>query len=67
MQISIPTLPEDSLCGLYGIPKVATLFSRVFDHGGIGSNDIINNWDAIGRIAKWAIELLPYEITYKPC
>ena len=29
-------------------------------------NDIINNRDAIGRIAKWAIELLPFEITYKP-
>ena len=29
-------------------------------------NDIINNWDATGRIAKWAIELLPFEITYKP-
>ena len=25
-------------------------------------NDIINNRDAIGRIAKWAIELLPFEI-----
>ena len=30
-------------------------------------NDIINNRDATGRIAKWAIELLPFEITYKPC
>ena len=30
-------------------------------------NDIINNQDATGRIAKWAIELLPFEITYKPC
>src|SRR5512140_1103873 len=29
-------------------------------------NDIINNLDATGRIAKWAIELLPYNITYKP-
>ena len=29
-------------------------------------NDIINNRDATGRIAKWAIELLPFEITYKP-
>ena len=27
-------------------------------------NDIINNRDAIGRIAKWAIELLPFDITY---
>ena len=30
-------------------------------------NDIINNRDATGRIAKWAIELLPFEIVYKPC
>ena len=29
-------------------------------------NDIINNWDATDRIAKWAIEPLPFEITYKP-
>ena len=29
-------------------------------------NDIINNRDATGRIAKWAIELLPFDITYKP-
>ena len=28
-------------------------------------NDIINNWDAIGRIAKWTIEALPFEIIYK--
>ena len=25
-------------------------------------NDIINNRDATGRIAKWAIELLPFDI-----
>ena len=29
-------------------------------------NDIINNCDATGRIAKWAIDLLPFDITYKP-
>ena len=29
-------------------------------------NDIINNHDATRRIAKWAIELLPFDITYKP-
>ena len=28
-------------------------------------NDIINNRDATGCIAKWAIKLLPFEITYK--
>ena len=29
-------------------------------------NNIINNRDATGRIAKWVIELLPFDITYKP-
>ena len=29
-------------------------------------NDIINNHDATGRIAKWAIELLSFDIIYKP-
>ena len=29
-------------------------------------NDIINNRDPTGRIAKWAIELLPFDIIYKP-
>jgi hypothetical protein len=29
-------------------------------------NDIINNRDATGQIAKWAIELLPFQISYQP-
>ena len=29
-------------------------------------NDIINNRDATGQIAKWPIKLLPFDITYKP-
>ena len=29
-------------------------------------NDIINNRDTTSRIAKWAIELSPFEIVYKP-
>ena len=29
-------------------------------------NDIINTRDPMGRIAKWAIEILPFDITYKP-
>ena len=28
--------------------------------------DIIRNKDATGRVAKWAIELGPYHITYEP-
>ena len=29
-------------------------------------NDIINNRGATSQIAKWAIKLLPFDITYKP-
>ena len=29
-------------------------------------NDIINNREATDHIAKWAIKLLPFKITYKP-
>jgi ribonuclease HI len=29
-------------------------------------NDIINNCDATGRVAKWGIELAAFEIEYKP-
>ena len=29
-------------------------------------NDIINNQNATVWIAKWAIELLPFDITYRP-
>ena len=29
-------------------------------------NAIINNQDATGRISMWAIELLPFNISYKP-
>ena len=28
--------------------------------------DITNNRDATGWMAKWAIEILPFDITYKP-
>jgi hypothetical protein len=29
-------------------------------------NDIINNNDATGRVAKWGIELAAFDIDYKP-
>ena len=29
--------------------------------------EIINNQDVIGQIAKWALELMAYGITYVPC
>ena len=68
MQILIPALSKDSICGLYGISQAAALLSGVLDHDGfkVLLNDIINNRDATCQIAKWAIELLPFEITYKP-
>jgi hypothetical protein len=28
--------------------------------------EIINNWDVTGWIAKWALELMAYGITYVP-
>ena len=30
-------------------------------------SDIINNKDTMGLVAKWVIELLPFELSYKPC
>ena len=34
MQITVPSLPKNSIRGLHGIPKTTTLLSRVFNHGG---------------------------------
>ena len=28
--------------------------------------DILHNWDATGRISKWAVELRAFEINFKP-
>src|SRR3954454_1006362 len=66
MQILVPSLSKDSIHGLHGIPKATTLLSRVLVASEVPLNDIINNRNATGRIAKWAIELLPFDITYKP-
>ena len=33
----------------------------------VSLNDIINTRDTTGGIAKWAIEILPFKIIYKPC
>ena len=54
--------PESSWASLYPVEesKQITVASEV------PLNDIINNRDATGRIAKWAIELLPFDITYRP-
>ena len=68
MQISVRTLSKDSVRGLHGIPEAKTLLSRVFDYRRLRSttHDIINNHETTGRIAKWAIELLLFDIIYKP-
>ena len=68
MQVTVPALSKDSVRGIYGIQEAATLLSRVFDKVAleVPLNDIINNRDTTGQIAKWAIELLPFDITYKP-
>ena len=68
MQVTVPALSKDSVRGVHGIPEAATLLSRVLITvaSEVPLNDIINNRDATGRIAKWAIELLPFDIIYKP-
>ena len=37
MQVTVPTLSKDSLCGIHGIPEAATLLSRVFNYSSLGS------------------------------
>lgn len=49
------------------VPKLRHYFQEkpitVVNHAPL--SDIINNKDAIGHVAKWAIELLPFKTTYK--
>ena len=37
MQITVPTLSKDCICGIHGILEATTLLSRVFNHSSIGS------------------------------
>ena len=37
MQITVPTLSKDCICGIHGIPEATTLLSRVLNHSSIGS------------------------------
>ena len=37
MQITVPKLSKDSICGIHGIPEITTLLSRVFNYGGLRS------------------------------
>src|SRR3954463_4573289 len=68
MQITVPTLSKDSIRGIYDSRKLRHYFQEcsITVASEVPLNDIINNRDATGRIAKWAIELLPFDITYKP-
>ena len=37
LQVPLPALSEDSVCGVHGIPEAPTLLSRVFDNSGLRS------------------------------
>jgi hypothetical protein len=39
---------------------------RIEVHTSLTLGDILNNWEATGKIAKWSIELSMYDIIYKP-
>ena len=68
MQITVPALSKDCIRGIHGIPEATTLFQEcsITVASEVPLNEIINNHDATGQIDKWAIELLPFDITYKP-
>ena len=68
MQVPVSTLSKDSVRGVHGIRKLRHYFQdcSITVASEVPLNDIINNRDATDRIAKWAIELLPFDITYKP-
>ena len=68
MQIPVPPLSKDSIRGLHGISKAKTLLLGVLDHGGFRSTTQRHNKQprCHGPVAKWAIELLPFDITYRP-
>ena len=66
MQVTVPTLSKER--SSWHPENYDTTFKSVQSPvaSEVPLNDIINNRDATGRIAKWAIELLPFDITYKP-
>ena len=37
MQITVPALSKDCICGIHGIPEATTLLSRVFHNSSLGS------------------------------
>lgn len=55
---------------LYGVYMAKKKLVHYFDSHSISVvtsfplGEVINNWDAMGRITKWAMELMAYNITY---
>ena len=68
MQVTVPALSKDSIHVFMASRKLRHYSQEcsITVASEVPLNDIINNRDATGRIAKWAIELLPFDITYKP-
>ena len=68
MQIPIPTYQKIAYAVFVAPRKLRHYFQEcsIAVASKVPLNDIVNNRDATGRIAKWAIELLPFDITYKP-
>ena len=54
-------MAETDVQSVYGKPEAQVLFSGSSYH-----RDIIQNREATGRIAKWAIELGPHGLKYIP-
>ena len=68
MQIPIPILSKIAYAVFMASRKLRHYFQEcsITVASEVPLNDIINNCDATGRIAKWTIEPLPFDITYKP-
>ena len=64
----IPTLAEASIWGVHGQSKAEALFFghpiTMVSFAPLG--DIIQNREATGQVAKWAIELGPHGLKYMP-
>ena len=63
LQDQISTLPKYHLQGIHGCKEAAAPIMAV-NH--VPLSDIMKNKDTVGRVAKWAIKLLPFELSYKP-
>jgi hypothetical protein len=68
LQVSVHSYHEARLCVTDHSPQALPFFSGALDRGShiVNSGEILNNREATGKIAKWAIELSMYDIVYKP-